>query len=218
MIRIFYKIFGVVLLCSVFACTEAQTPKKNQTNDKINQIESMNTERIVLGGGCFWCVEAVYTELKGVITVKSGYAGGKEKNPTYKEVAYGLTSHAEVVEIVFDADVINLEEILEVFFATHDPTTLNRQGNDVGPQYRSIILYENDQQRSIAESVSTNFAPSLWDDPIVTEIKPLTIFYEAEDYHQEYFANNPNQPYCRLVINPKVQKFRKQFADKLKQD
>ena len=208
-----------LLLCTVFACTEAQTPSKSQNpkTDNIKEMESINTERIVLGGGCFWCVEAVYTELKGVITVQSGYAGGKEKNPTYKEVAYGLTSHAEVVEVVFDADIISLEEILEVFFATHDPTTLNRQGNDVGPQYRSIILHENEQQQAIAEQVKTNFAASLWDDPIVTEIKPLTVFYEAEDYHQEYFANNPNQPYCRLVINPKVQKFRKQFADKLKQ-
>lgn len=193
---------------------------ENTTEEKMQNIimPDMNTESIVVGGGCFWCVEAVYLELKGVVSVKSGYAGGKEKNPTYREVASGRTGHAEVVEIVFDRDVLTLEEVLEVFFYTHDPTTLNRQGNDVGPQYRSVIFYKDNDQKNIAELVKKEFASQIYDDPTVTEISPLTTFYIAEDYHQEYFLNNPNQPYCRFVVSPKVEKFRKKYSDKLKNE
>lgn len=204
-------------LFSYTACANDRPVKEQQIEKSLTEKNNMeNIESIVLGGGCFWCVEAVYLELKGVISVKSGYAGGTEKNPTYREVASGMTSHAEVIKVEFDPNVVSLEEIFEVFFFTHDPTTLNRQGNDKGPQYRSIILYTNDEQKALAEKYIDDFAPTLWEDPIVTELKKLDVFYEAEDYHQEYFSNNPNQPYCQFVVNPKVQKFRKKFADKLK--
>ena len=175
------------------------------------------TETATLGGGCFWCVEAIYQDVIGVHKVVSGYAGGTVENPTYEEVCSGTTGHAEVVQIVFDPTVISFEEILLIFWRTHDPTTLNRQGNDVGTQYRSVIYYHNEQQKSIAEqSIAETDASDLWVDPIVTEIAPLPIFYEGEAYHQNYFVENPYQPYCIFVINPKVQKFRKSFRNKLR--
>ena len=170
-----------------------------------------------LGGGCFWCVEAIYQDVIGVHKVVSGYAGGEVESPTYQEVCSGTTGHAEVVQIVFDPTVISFEEILLIFWRTHDPTTLNRQGNDVGTQYRSVIFYHDEQQKSIAErSIAETDASDLWPDPIVTEIAPLPIFYEGEAYHQNYFVENPHQPYCIFVINPKVQKFRKSFRNKLR--
>lgn len=178
----------------------------------------MNISRLetaTLGNGCFWCTEAVFTELNGVQSVISGYSGGKEKNPTYKEVCYGNTGHAEVVQIQFDPGIISFEDILRVFFTTHDPTTLNRQGNDIGTQYRSAIFYHSEEQKACAETIKTE-AQAWWNDPVVTEITPFGEFYPAEDYHQEYFKLNGNQPYCRVIIEPKVAKFRKQFADKLK--
>ena len=174
-----------------------------------------NIQLATVGGGCFWCVEAVLLELKGVHKVVSGYSGGSIKNPTYREICSGLTGHAEVVQVSFDADIISYEDLLTVFMTTHDPTTLNRQGNDVGTQYRSVIFYRNDQEKELAEKAKADFAPALWDDPIVTEIVPFDTFYVAENYHQDYFNLNPNQPYCRVIINPKVDKFRKQFASKL---
>lgn len=178
---------------------------------------SSTMETATLGGGCFWCVEAIYQDVIGVHKVVSGYAGGAMENPTYQEVCSGTTGHAEVVQIVFDPTVISFEEILFIFWCTHDPTTLNRQGNDVGTQYRSVIFYHDEQQKSIAEqSKAEADASDLWPDPIVTEIAPLPIFYEAEAYHQNYFVENPYQPYCIFVINPKVQKFRKSFRDKLR--
>lgn len=178
---------------------------------------SSTMETATLGGGCFWCVEAIYQDVIGVHKVVSGYAGGAVENPTYEEVCSGITGHAEVVQIVFDPTVISFEEILFIFWRTHDPTTLNRQGNDVGTQYRSVIFYHDEQQKEIAEQSKTEAdASDLWPDPIVTEIAPLTIFYEAEAYHQNYFVENPYQPYCIFVINPKVQKFRKSFRDKLR--
>ena len=178
---------------------------------------SSTMETATLGGGCFWCVEAIYQDVIGVHKVVSGYAGGAVENPTYQEVCSGTTGHAEVVQIVFDPTVISFEEILFIFWRTHDPTTLNRQGNDVGTQYRSVIFYHDEQQKKIAEqSKAETDASNLWADPIVTEIAPLTIFYEAEAYHQNYFVENPYQPYCIFVINPKVQKFRKSFRNKLK--
>lgn len=178
---------------------------------------SSTTETATLGGGCFWCVEAIYQDVIGVHKVVSGYAGGTVENPTYEEVCSGTTGHAEVVQIAFDPTVISFEEILFIFWRTHDPTTLNRQGNDVGTQYRSVIYYHDEQQKSIAEqSIAETDASDLWADPIVTEVAPLPIFYEGEAYHQNYFVENPYQPYCIFVINPKVQKFRKSFRNKLR--
>lgn len=172
-------------------------------------------EMATFGGGCFWCTEAVFQRLKGVEKVVSGYAGGHVPNPSYRAVCNGTTGHAEVVQVTYDPAEISYQELLEVFFSTHDPTTLNRQGNDVGTQYRSIILYHDDRQREIAERVKEE-AAALYRDPIVTQIVPLDTFYPAEDYHQDYFNSNPYQPYCQVVINPKVNKFRKQFAEKLR--
>ena len=178
---------------------------------------SSTTETATLGGGCFWCVEAIYQDVIGVHKVVSGYAGGEVENPTYQEVCSGTTGHAEVVQIAFDPTVISFEEILFIFWRTHDPTTLNRQGNDVGTQYRSVIYYHDEEQKKIAEqSMAETEASDLWADPIVTEIAPLPIFYEGEAYHQNYFVDNPYQPYCIFVINPKVQKFRKSFRNKLR--
>ena len=175
-------------------------------------------ELATLGGGCFWCLEAVYDRLKGVEQVVSGYAGGAVANPSYEQVCSGTTGHAEVVQLTFDPRVISFQELLEVFFTIHDPTTPNRQGHDVGPQYRSIILYHNPEQRAIAEQTIERLnAARIWDAPIVTEIEPLTAFYPAEAYHQEYFERNPGQPYCQVVVAPKVAKARKEFLDKLKQ-
>ncbi|MCS6928350.1 MAG: peptide-methionine (S)-S-oxide reductase MsrA [Saprospiraceae bacterium] len=173
-------------------------------------------EVATLGGGCFWCLEAVYQEMKGVLKVESGYAGGHIPNPTYRQVCTGTTGHAEVVQITYDPSVVSYAELLEVFFTIHDPTTLNRQGNDVGPQYRSIILYHNPEQKRIAQEAK-KAAAKLWPKPIVTEIVPLERFYKAEDYHQNYYRNNPAQPYCIYVVGPKVEKFRQKFRDYLKQ-
>lgn len=187
-----------------------------QTQDMVGRPPKQ-LQLATLGGGCFWCVEAVFVELKGVEKVESGYAGGKVKNPTYRDVCTGTTGHAEVTQITFDANVISFKEILQVFFTAHDPTTLNRQGADVGTQYRSVIFYHDAEQKRIAEQViaETN-AAKIWDHPIVTEVAPYTEFYKAESYHQNYYANNPGQPYCQVVIAPKVVKFRKQFRDRLK--
>jgi len=178
---------------------------------------NQNLKDIVLGAGCFWCVEAVYQQLKGVHAVVSGYSGGHVENPTYEQVCGKKTGHAEVVRVSYDPEVISLAEILEVFFTTHDPTTPDRQGNDVGPQYRSAIFYANDEEKQIAEEVKSRMDQAdLYDNPIVTEISPLINFYEAEGYHQNYYQSNPYQPYCSFVISPKVAKFRKKYADKLK--
>ena len=169
------------------------------------------------GGGCFWCVEAVFKELKGVEKVTSGYAGGSVKNPTYRHVCDGETGHAEVTQIEFDPSVISYETLVEVFFLAHDPTTLNRQGNDVGTQYRSVIFYHSGEQKKIAEAVKSRIEKErVYKNPIVTEISSFTEFYPAEDYHQNYYEENPQQPYCRVVIDPKVTKFRQKFKGLLK--
>lgn len=174
-------------------------------------------ETITLGGGCFWCLEAVFTELKGVTKVESGYAGGHVPSPTYEQVSNGNTGHAEVVQITFDPNVLTLDTILHAYFTIHDPTTLNRQGNDVGTQYRSIAFYRNDAQKAAIEKAIKETADSHeWDGQIVTEVKPFTMFYRAENYHQEYFKLHGEQPYCQLVVAPKVAKFRKKFHDFLK--
>jgi peptide-methionine (S)-S-oxide reductase len=180
-------------------------------------MENNNLETATLGAGCFWCVEAVFDDLKGVEDVVSGYSGGHTENPTYREVCSETTGHAEVAQIRFDPEVISFKEILQVFFSVHDPTTLNRQGNDIGSSYRSAIFYHNENQKRIAEEVIREVtAEGVYDDPIVTEVTAFDKFYPAEDYHQEYFANNPNQPYCAAVVAPKVAKFRKKYVDRLK--
>jgi peptide-methionine (S)-S-oxide reductase len=175
------------------------------------------TEIATLGGGCFWCLEAVYQELRGVEKVESGYSGGDVPNPTYRAVCSGTTGHAEVVQVTFDPGVISSKDILEVYFTIHDPTTLNRQGADVGTQYRSVIYYHDDEQRRVAEAVISDLeTEGIWKDPIVTEVTPIDEFYIAEDYHQDYFLNNGYQPYCQVIIAPKVAKFRKQHLERLK--
>ncbi|MEO8630573.1 MAG: peptide-methionine (S)-S-oxide reductase MsrA [Betaproteobacteria bacterium] len=174
-------------------------------------------EIATLAGGCFWCLEAVYDDLKGVDSVESGYMGGRNANPTYEDVCTGRTGHAEVVRITFDPDVLSYRDLLNVFFVIHDPTTLNRQGNDVGTQYRSAIFYHSPEQQKIAQEVIAKLTSDrLYDAPIVTEVSPVSAFYVAEGYHQEYYERNPAQAYCRAVIAPKVAKFRKAFIDRLK--
>jgi len=178
---------------------------------------SEQREIATLGGGCFWCLDGIFRDLKGVEKVESGYAGGQTKNPSYREVCAGTTGHAEVVQVTFDPSAISFRDVLGVFFTIHDPTTPNRQGADVGTQYRSLVLYHSDDQRRIAEQVISELTDAkVWDDPIVTQIVPYTTFYPAEQYHQDYFAQNPDQPYCRVVIAPKVSKFRKRYLDRLK--
>ncbi len=179
--------------------------------------EEMAEEKATLGAGCFWCVEAVFDDLRGVTDVVSGYSGGHKENPTYQEVCSETTGHAEVVQITFDPDEITFREILRVFFTVHDPTTLNRQGNDIGTSYRSAIFYHSDEQKEAAEEIIGEVAEAgIYSDPIVTEVSKFEKFWPGEDYHQEYFANNPNQPYCAAVVAPKVSKFRKAFVDQLK--
>jgi len=178
---------------------------------------SRQKEVATLGGGCFWCTEAVFSELKGVEKVESGYSGGAISNPTYEQVSAGTTGHAEVVQITFDPSVISFEEILKIFFTMHDPTTLNRQGADVGTQYRSVIFYHNNEQKTIAEKVIEEInRAKIWNASVVTQIEPFKVFYEAEDYHNEYFTRNPEKPYCQLVIAPKIAKLRQHYREKLK--
>jgi peptide-methionine (S)-S-oxide reductase len=170
-----------------------------------------------LGGGCFWCLEAVYQEMEGVQKVVSGYMGGHVANPTYEQVCSGTSGHVEVTQVTFDTATVSYEEILEVFFAVHDPTSRDRQGNDSGPQYRSVIFYRDEAQRAAAEAAIAELtAEKVYSKPIITEVRPATTFYPAEDYHQQYFTNHPNQPYCAFVVSPKVQKFRQKFAERVR--
>jgi peptide-methionine (S)-S-oxide reductase len=180
-------------------------------------VSSKRLEVAVLGAGCFWCTEAVFSQLKGVEKVESGYSGGDLEHPTYEQVSSGATGHAEVTRITFDADIISFKEILEIFFSTHDPTTLNRQGPDVGTQYRSVIFYLNDQQKATSEQVIKDLTEEkVWDAPIVTVLEPFRTFCPAEDYHKDYFRRHPEQPYCTLVIAPKTAKLRQLYMSKLK--
>ncbi len=175
------------------------------------------TQTATLGGGCFWCLEAVFDNLQGITDVVSGYAGGTVPNPSYQQVCTGTTGHAEVVQIKFEPSIISFKELLEVFFSIHDPTTLNRQGSDVGTQYRSVIFYHSSDQKTTAEETIREFSEEkIWDAPIITAVEPLDVFYPAEDYHQEYFARNPGQGYCQMVVAPKVAKFRSKYATRLK--
>ena len=173
-------------------------------------------ETATLGGGCFWCIDTIFRELQGVEKVESGYAGGRMPNPTYRDVCSGMTGHAEVVQVTFDPSLLSFRDLLGVFFTIHDPTTSDRQGADIGTQYRSIILYHSDEQRETAKQVIEELnREKVWDDPIVTQLVPFTTFYSAEKYHQDYYSQNPNQPYCQIVIAPKVAKFRKAYLDRL---
>ena len=211
MLRFTLILFSVML---VTGCKSNTTNNKNQMDINANGIK---TDTATFASGCFWCVEAVFQELKGVLSVTSGYTGGKIKNPTYREVCSGLTGHAEACQIVFDPAVISYDQLLEAFWASHDPTTLNRQGADQGTQYRSAIFYHNEQQKQLSETYKAKLnSEKAFDKPIVTEINPAVTFYKAEDYHQNYYSQNGDAPYCSYVINPKLEKFRKVFKDKLK--
>ncbi|MDI5887343.1 peptide-methionine (S)-S-oxide reductase MsrA [Flavobacterium yafengii] len=203
------NIFLIVLLTSFGMFGQ------NSTIDKTKK--QSNFETITLAGGCYWCVEAVYENLIGVKSAISGYAGGKIANPTYEDVSTGRSGYAEVVQITYDKNVTNLDEIFKVFFTVHDPTTLNRQGADVGTQYRSAIFYKNEAQKKAAQTIIAAMKKAgIYDSPIVTTLEPLTKFYKAEDYHQNYYANNKSQPYCQMVIQPKIEKFEKLFKSRLK--
>lgn len=209
----------VTLCClgyTLISCAQDKKdkPKKSMTSTNLSHA---NLDTATFGAGCFWCVEAVYQELKGVVTVESGYAGGKNENPTYKQICTGTTGHAEVCRITYDPKIISYKEILEVFWKTHDPTTLNQQGNDRGTQYRSVVFYYNDTQRKEAEFYKAELDKSgAYNGKIVTEISTMPTFYKAEDYHQNYFNENGEQPYCVFVVKPKVEKFKKAFANKVK--
>ena len=212
-------IFTIVLLGLSIPLLVSQTSKKQKSthNNQLDNMKAATLDTATFGAGCFWCVEAIFQNLKGVHSVASGYAGGKILNPTYKQVCTGSTGHAEACQITYDPKEVSYAELLEVFWKTHDPTTLNRQGNDVGTQYRSVILYHNEEQKKLAEHYKKELNSSgAFDAPIVTEISPYTNFYKAEDYHQNYYNENGDQPYCRFVIQPKVEKFRKAFKDKSK--
>jgi peptide-methionine (S)-S-oxide reductase len=207
------------LIFTILGCNINGKQKIKISDDKdLSQMsDTTNLEVATLGAGCFWCVEAIFQDIKGVEKVESGFSGGTTKNPTYEEVCTGKTGHAEVAQITFDPSVITYEQLLTVFFHVHDPTTMNRQGADVGSQYRSAIFYHNDEQKKTAEKVKEDISKSgLWDDPIVTEITKFDEFYKAEDYHQDYYNNNPGNSYCSFVIAPKVKKFYKEFGYLLK--
>jgi len=202
----------VLIVFTTFTKSHAQQSKKTT-----NVMDSTELKKATFGAGCFWCVEAVFEEIKGVQSVVAGYAGGHVKNPTYREVSSGKTGHAEVARITFDPSVVTFEQLLEVFWHTHNPTTKNRQGADVGPQYRSVIFYHSDEQKEVAEaSLYKTDKSGLWDEPIVTEIEPISNYSKAENYHQNYYENNPNAGYCTVVIAPKLKKFRKEFSHLLK--
>jgi len=206
---------------SSFSCGQNKPAKSTVSihNEIKSSTMSANLEVATLGGGCFWCTEAIYLDLKGVEKVVSGYTGGQVENPTYKAVCTGTTGHAEVVQVTFDPAVVSFKEVLEVFFLTHDPTTLNRQGNDVGTQYRSAVFYHTEAQKAVAEQVKAELNKAgAWSNPIVTEITAAAKFYPAEDYHQNYYNQNGREPYCQFVVRPKVEKFRKVFKGKLKSE
>jgi len=190
---------------------------QNMKNEKMRPDYHGRMEAATLGGGCFWCIEAAFNEIRGVVNVESGYAGGELASPTYEQVCTGTTGHAEVVQVTFDPHIISFREILEIFFTAHDPTTLNRQGADVGNQYRSVIFYHNEKQKEVAEQVIAELnAAKVWDNPIVTQVEPFKNFYKAEDYHRKYFSRHPEAAYCRIVIAPKIAKLRKEYREKLK--
>lgn len=210
---------GVIVLMSCTNPNKGIQSKSSQSNlnQKTKNMETKNLDTATFGGGCFWCVEAVYQQLNGVISVASGYAGGQRANPTYEQVCSGASGHAEVIQIVYDTTKISFDELLQVFWTVHDPTTLNRQGADVGTQYRSVVFYHSEHQKETTQSYIEKLNKEhAFANPVVTEVSPITTFYKAEDYHQNYYNDNQNQPYCSFVIQPKMEKFKKVFGDKLK--
>ncbi|HPH87296.1 MAG TPA: peptide-methionine (S)-S-oxide reductase MsrA [Chitinophagales bacterium] len=212
-------IITIFSLFSFIGCNQAKNQTTEKDTSKKVKRSNMNThlEVATFGGGCYWCIEAVFQRLEGVEKVESGFSGGQVKNPTYKEVCTGTTGHAEVIQITFDTTKTSFEEILKVFFTMHDPTTLNRQGNDIGTQYRSAVFYHNDEQKKAAEEIISALNTSkAYPNPIVTEVSKLDVFYKAEDYHQNYYNENSDEGYCRFVIQPKIEKFEKVFKDRLK--
>ena len=212
------SIVPLLLLLPFFGCAQNNNIDTDKSEDMTTETDNLNLDTATFGAGCFWCVEAVFQQMKGVHKVESGYAGGFIDNPTYKQVCSGQTGHAEVARIWLDSSIISYETLLEIFWHSHDPTTLNRQGADEGTQYRSVIYYHNDEQKTMAEaSKSATDTSGLWPNPIVTEITAVPTYYPAENYHQNYLNNNPNQPYCSAVVGPKVQKVRKQFKHLLKE-
>jgi peptide-methionine (S)-S-oxide reductase len=221
MTKTFPALCALAIFAALTSCGQSVTQQPNTMNTEALPVTEVivpeGKEIATFGAGCFWCVEAIFQSLKGVDKVESGYSGGAVKNPSYKEVCTGRTAHAEVVQITFDPSVISFAELLEVLFETHDPTTLNRQGADEGTQYRSAVFYHSEEQRRLAElAKKAGNESGNWSDPIVTEITAFTNFYPAEDYHQDYFAMNGEQPYCKMVVRPKVDKFKKKFQEKLK--
>lgn len=215
--RYFVRLFSIGFLVPVFLLSFNYLRDQNRMEMKSRKIQEPENslETATLGAGCFWCVEAIFQDLRGVESVASGYSGGAISNPDYREISSGMTGHVEVCQIKFDPGVISFDHLLEVFWEVHDPTTLNRQGADIGSQYRSAIFYHNKEQKNLAESSKKKMI-SAFKDPIVTEITAYKNFFIAEDYHQDYFSNNPNQPYCSVVISPKVKKFKKKFGGLLK--
>jgi peptide-methionine (S)-S-oxide reductase len=206
-----------ILVTSSVLNTSCEHKENTKMMNDVGTIEGVITDTATFGTGCFWCTEAIFEQLKGVLKVTSGYSGGHVVNPTYEQVCEKKTGHAEVVQVVYDPSLITYDELLEVFWKTHDPTTLNRQGNDVGPQYRSVVFYHNNEQKEKAEHYKAKLAASgSWDKEIVTAIEPYKNFYTAENYHQNYYTNNGSQPYCYYVIRPKMEKFEKVFKDKMK--
>ena len=209
----------MVLTASIFIGCNLQSNNNAQTKQEVQMIDKTKYQVATFGEGCFWCTEAIFQRLNGVVKVESGYSGGTVPNPTYDAVCTGKTGHAEATQIFFDPKIISFKELLEVFWKTHDPTTLNRQGADVGTQYRSVIFYHNEEQKKLAEKYKQKLdSEKIWKDPIVTEINPFKNFYKAEDYHQDYYNRHGNQPYCTFVITPKIEKFENVFKDKLKKD
>jgi peptide-methionine (S)-S-oxide reductase len=209
--------FNQLILLLLFASCGSQAQNVPAGDEQVKIDKKATMEKATFGSGCFWCSEAIFQQLKGVIKVESGYTGGHVKNPSYREVCNGNTGHAEAVQITYDPSVVSYDELLEVFWQTHDPTTLNRQGADQGTQYRSVVFYHNEEQKRLAEAYKQKLnEEKIWPDPIVTEITPASAFYKAEDYHQDYYNLNSSQGYCQMVITPKLEKFRKIFKDKLK--
>jgi methionine-S-sulfoxide reductase len=217
MINLLQKTPVLLLFCltlSLQSCGQNKPTKSTKTNQTMNNT---NLDTITLAGGCYWCTEAVFQRLDGVVSIESGFTGGAMKNPSYRDVCTGNTGHAECVQITYDKTKTSLDEIFKVFFTVHDPTTLNRQGNDAGTQYRSGIFYRNEEQKKAAEDIIKALTEAkIYSDPIVTEVTPFTVFYKAEDYHQDYYNQNGSQPYCQIVIRPKVEKFEKLFKDRIK--
>lgn len=206
----------LLIMISFISCNESKSEAKQEMKNIMND-KNPNLETATFGSGCFWCTEAIFERVNGVVAVVSGYSGGTVEDPSYKEVCDGTTGHAECTQITFDSAIVSYDELLEIFWKTHDPTTLNKQGNDVGTQYRSVIFYHNNAQKQKAEFYKNKLTEEkIWEKPIITEIAKFDKFYPAEDYHQEYYDNNPNQGYCSFVITPKVEKFEKIFKDKLK--